>query len=232
MEPHIPHGMHDILAVIPARGGSKGILRKNITLLGSKPLIAYSIEVALKSRLITRIVVSTEDEEIAEVARAYGAEVPFLRPAELAQDHSDLGDSLKYTKERLAESGYMPQGVVHLSPTSPFRNPRLVDFMIGKLFEGYQHIITARAIPAAQRGYRVLDAETGLTHAVATQQLPCSRTCRPYGVLTGDRLTPAYRGTYVHYLDDPVMLIDIDTHEDLRLAQKIVGCGLFDFGAA
>ena len=231
MQPHVPHGIQDILAIIPARGGSKGVFRKNITLLGDKPLIAYSIEAALKSRYITRIVVSTEDEEIAEVARAYGAEVPFLRPPELAQDHSNLGDSLKYTKERLAESGYSPQGIVHLSPTSPFRNPRFVDLMVGKFFEGYQHILTARAFSAAQSVYRVLDAQTGLTHALSAQS-PGGRTCRAYGVLTGDRLTPAYRGTYLHYLDDPVMLIDIDTPEDLRLAQRVVACGLFDFGAA
>ena len=75
-----------ILAVIPARGGSKGIPRKNIKNLGGKPLIAWTIECAQKSKYLDRIVVSTEDEEIAQVAKKWGADVPFMRPMELAQD--------------------------------------------------------------------------------------------------------------------------------------------------
>ena len=79
------HELEKVLAVIPARGGSKGVARKNVRPICGKPLIAYSIETALASKhLIHRIIVSTDDEEIAEVARHYGAEVPFLRPAELA----------------------------------------------------------------------------------------------------------------------------------------------------
>ena len=74
------------LALIPARGGSKGVPRKNIRFLAGKPLIAYAIEVARASRLIDRVIVSTDDEETAAIARRYGAEVPFLRPAELACD--------------------------------------------------------------------------------------------------------------------------------------------------
>ncbi|MGC8761712.1 MAG: cytidylyltransferase domain-containing protein, partial [Bryobacteraceae bacterium] len=75
-----------VLGVIPARGGSKGIPRKNIRLLGGKPLLAWTIETAKASRRLTRVVLSTEDEEIAEVGRAWGVEVPFLRPRELAED--------------------------------------------------------------------------------------------------------------------------------------------------
>ena len=78
----------EILALIPARGGSKGIPRKNLLPIMGQPLIAYSIAQALASRWITRVIVSTDDEEIAQVARAHGAEVPFMRPAEYAQDHS------------------------------------------------------------------------------------------------------------------------------------------------
>ena len=76
----------EVLALIPARGGSKSIPRKNLLMLAGKPLIAYSIEQALASRHITRTIVSTDDEEIAAVARAHGAEVPFMRPAAFAQD--------------------------------------------------------------------------------------------------------------------------------------------------
>ena len=75
-----------IVAIIPARGGSKGIKRKNIRILNGKPLISYTIEQALKSKYIDRVIVSTEDLEIAEISKSFGAEVPFLRPQELAQD--------------------------------------------------------------------------------------------------------------------------------------------------
>src|SRR5439155_7193608 len=78
----------EVLALIPARGGSKGIPRKNIKVVAGKPLIAYSIEQALASRLITRTIVSTDDPEIAQVAREFGAKVPFMRPGEFAQDLS------------------------------------------------------------------------------------------------------------------------------------------------
>jgi CMP-N-acetylneuraminic acid synthetase len=78
-----------VLAIIPARGGSKGIPRKNIRDLCGKPLIAYSIEAAIKSRLINRVIVSTDDEEIAEISKSFGAEVPFMRPVCLAEDRSE-----------------------------------------------------------------------------------------------------------------------------------------------
>ena len=85
------------IAVIPARGGSKRIPKKNIKLFHGKPLIAYSIEVALKSKLFDKVVVSTDDEEIARIAKKYGAEVPFLRPKELSDDFSSSGDVVNHT---------------------------------------------------------------------------------------------------------------------------------------
>src|SRR3989337_3606707 len=96
----------NVLAVIPARGGSKGIFRKNIALLGGKPLIAYSIIAALRSRLIDRIVVSTDDEEIADIAKHYGAEVPFMRPKEMAGDRASVSDAVEHTVSKLADDGF------------------------------------------------------------------------------------------------------------------------------
>lgn len=118
----------EILAVIPARGGSKSIPRKNIKLLAGKPLIAWTIEEAKKSKHITRIIVSTDDEEIAEVARSYGAEVPFIRPAALAQDLSTdvefLTHALNFLKEK---EGFVPDIVLRLPPTSPLRTAEDID---------------------------------------------------------------------------------------------------------
>ena len=109
-----------ILAIIPARGGSKGIPRKNIKLLAGKPLIAYSIEAGLKSKYINKVVVSTEDEEIAEISKKYGAEV-VKRPKELARDESPTIDAIKYTLKFLEFEGYIPDIIILLQPTSPLR---------------------------------------------------------------------------------------------------------------
>lgn len=118
----------EILALIPARGGSKGIPRKNLVVVAGKPLIAYSIEQALASRCITRTVVSTDDPEIAEVARSCGAEVPFLRPGELAQDLSTDLEVFRHALEQLrAGEGYRCDLVVHLRPTGPVRRVALID---------------------------------------------------------------------------------------------------------
>jgi len=118
----------EILALIPARGGSKGIPRKNIKVVAGKPLIAYSIEQALASRFITRTIVSTDDPEIAQVAREFGAKVPFMRPGEFAQDLSPDIDvfrhALKWLRDR---EGYVCDLVVHLRPTGPVRRVELID---------------------------------------------------------------------------------------------------------
>ncbi|WCR26233.1 acylneuraminate cytidylyltransferase family protein [Paenibacillus thiaminolyticus] len=111
------------LAIIPARGGSKGLPRKNVKPLIDKPLIAWTIEQALQSRYIDRVIVSTEDEEIAEVSRKFGAEVPFLRPSELAGDESSVIESVMYVLERITDY----ENVVLLQPTSPLRVSEDID---------------------------------------------------------------------------------------------------------
>jgi len=115
-----------IIAIIPARGGSKGIPRKNIKLLNDKPLIAYSIEAALKSRRVNRVIVSTEDREIAEISKRYGAEV-IDRPKELARDDSPTIDAILHALGLLEKSEYIPDVVVLLQPTSPLRNAEDID---------------------------------------------------------------------------------------------------------
>jgi len=121
--------MHmEILAVIPARGGSKGIPRKNVRDLCGKPLIAWTIEAARASRHITRTIVSTDDPQIAEVARHFGADVPFMRPADISQDLSTdvefLLHALGFLKEK---EGYEPDVIVRLPPTSPLRTAAHID---------------------------------------------------------------------------------------------------------
>ncbi|OGV48055.1 MAG: hypothetical protein A2X49_02045 [Lentisphaerae bacterium GWF2_52_8] len=118
----------EILAIIPARGGSKGLPRKNLAPLAGKPLIAWTIEAALESKSVSRVIVSTEDEEIAETARHFGAELPFLRPPELAEDNTPSMAPLLHALCWLREhEGITPKYVMLLQPTSPLRGSSDID---------------------------------------------------------------------------------------------------------
>jgi len=118
----------EVLGIIPARGGSKGIPRKNIKLLLGRPLIAWTIEEAQKSRYTTRLIVSTDDEEIAEVASRFGAEVPFLRPKEIAGDLATDVEFLTHALDALKEKeNYKPDIILRLPPTSPLRRSEHID---------------------------------------------------------------------------------------------------------
>jgi N-acylneuraminate cytidylyltransferase/CMP-N,N'-diacetyllegionaminic acid synthase len=125
-----------ILAIIPARGGSKGIPNKNIKLLANKPLIAYTIEEAFKSRFLDRVIVSTDNSEIANISKKYGAEVPFMRPKNLAEDttpmHLVLQHAVKYLEKK---KNYKIDIIVRLQPTSPFRKVSDIDAAIEKLLD-------------------------------------------------------------------------------------------------
>jgi YrbI family 3-deoxy-D-manno-octulosonate 8-phosphate phosphatase len=128
--------MVEVLAIVPARGGSKSIPRKNIRPFAGHPLIAYSIAAGLKAETVTRVIVSTDDEEIAQVAREYGAEVPFLRPDDLAQDSTTDFPVFEHALTWLADrEGYRPEIVVQLRPTSPVRPPDCVDNAVRLLLE-------------------------------------------------------------------------------------------------
>ena len=124
-----------ILAIIPARGGSKGIPRKNIKALSGKPLIAWSIEQALASASIDRVVVSTDDNEIAEISRKYGAEVPFIRPDEYATDTASTEVAMIHAVTELANQGYRPDYVMLLQATSPVRRPGAIEAAIQTLIQ-------------------------------------------------------------------------------------------------
>tara|TARA_B100000315_G_C14510149_1_gene556587 strand:- start:293 stop:1060 length:768 start_codon:yes stop_codon:yes gene_type:complete len=116
------------IAIIPARGGSKGIPQKNIKLLKGFPLVAYSIASAKLSKKIERVLVSTDSEEIAEIAVHFGAEVPFLRPAEYASDNSIDRDVVVHAMEWFSDNEKeMPEHWVYLRPTTPLRDPHLID---------------------------------------------------------------------------------------------------------
>lgn len=224
---------HEVLAIIPARGGSKGIPRKNITNLSGKPLIAWSILAARHAKKVSRVIVSTEDQEIAEVAREWGAEVPFLRPAELAGDQADVGDALSYTINRLG--GHGPGRVFAiLFPTSPFRTPFLIDELLSAFDRGFHSVTTVRKLTPDPQLIYILNESTGELvnlYGEHDRHPPWKTYYRPYAVLHAHTFsTPSQNRHYLHVITDKCMLIDIDTPEDLHRAEAVISKGLFDFG--
>src|SRR5581483_400682 len=119
-----------VLGLIPARGGSKGVPRKNIRLLGGKPLLAYTAEAALAAQRLTRVVLSTDDEEIAAVGQSFGVEVPFLRPVELAQDNTPTLPVVQHALRWFEEHDTRFDAICLLQPTSPLRRAADIDASI------------------------------------------------------------------------------------------------------
>lgn len=117
----------NIIALIPARAGSKGVVGKNIRLLNGKPLIAYSIEAAKNCKVVSRVIVSTDSEEIAAIAKKYGAEVPFIRPKEIASDTTPDRQVMEHCINWLKENeNYRPDYLAYLRPTTPFKTADLI----------------------------------------------------------------------------------------------------------
>jgi len=145
-----------LTALIPARGGSKGVPRKNIRILSGRPLISYSIIACKECSLIDRVVVSTDDKEIAEIAEHYGAEVPFLRPPEFSMDKST---DLQVVKHFYLEEG--ERDLAFIRPTTPLRNPVLMDIFIEKYFKNKDLITgmrSAHELPESPyKFYKIVD---------------------------------------------------------------------------
>ncbi len=173
-----------ILALIPARGGSKGVPRKNIIPVAGKPLIAYSILHALESRFINRVIVSTDDAEIAAVAREWGGEVPFIRPAWCAQDLSPDIDVFRHALTWLRDADqYSPDIVVHLRPPGPVRRVAHIDEAIALLLSHPEADAVRSVSPARQTPYKMwhlteqgyLEPVLRLTDVPDCQSLPRQR---------------------------------------------------------
>ncbi len=146
----------EILAVIPARSGSKSVVDKNIRLIGGKPMLAHSIQHAKDSGIVNRVIVSTDSKKYAEIARDYGAEVPFLRPAEYATDTAlDIDvflHALMYLRDR---EEYVPDMVVQLRPTYPIRDPQDIGRMVGLLAQHPEADSVRCVAPAKELAYKM-----------------------------------------------------------------------------
>ena len=230
----------EVLAVIPARGGSKGIPRKNIKNFAGHPLIAYSIEAGLQAQMVTRVIVTTDDEEIAAVARQYGAEVPFLRPQEYAQDQTlDLPVFQHLTQWFAENEGYHPDVVVQLRPTSPVRPPTLVDEAVCMLLDHPEADSVRGVVPAGQNPHKMwrLDPDGGPMRPL----LSVEGIAEPYNA-PRQALPPVYWQTghidairprvfaqdsmsgqaVLPVLVDPAYTVDIDSPKDWARSEWLV----------
>lgn len=218
-----------ILAIIPARGGSKGIKNKNIVDLCNRPLISYSIIAALESKYIDKVVVSTDSEEIAEVARNYDAEVPFLRPKELASDTAKTIDAVMHCIETLEEMGQTYDYLVLLQPTQPLRQAYHIDEAIELLMDKDEvSLISVRRVidhPILIRTIDEVGNGVNLMNQSSTQR---RQDFKQYYKVNGsiyinkiDQLTyeTSLNDNKVCYIMEDQYDIDIDEHFDLSIAE-------------
>jgi len=227
--------MSETIGLITARGGSKSIPQKNIKMLAGKPLIAWTIEVALQCKYLSRIIVSTDDEKIAEVARQWGAEVPFIRPAELARDDSSSISAVLHAIHWLEEKeGFCPEYIMQLQPTSPFRTAEDISRAI-ELAKDRHAVAVVSVCEAERHPYlckRILDDGT-LADFMKTdinylrrQDFPPAYALNgaiylnQRGALLRDQ-TDLPEGT-VAYVMPQERSIDIDTPWDWHLAELIL----------
>ncbi len=231
----------EVLALIPARGGSKGIPRKNIRDFAGAPLIAWSIAAALRAEAVTRVIVSTDDEEIAAVARAWGAETPFLRPVDLAQDDTTDYPVFRQALDWLAaHEDYHPDVVVQLRPTSPVRPLHCVDEAVSLLLAHPSADCVRGVVPSGQNPFKMwkVDQKSGRMQPLLQvegvaepynaprQSLPRTywqtghidairaSTILEKGSLTGGEILPL--------MIDPRYTADIDTPADWERCERLL----------
>lgn len=220
----------EIIAIIPARGGSKGVPRKNIRLLGNKPLIAYTIQIAKAVPGIGRVVVSTEDTEIAEVAKEWGAEVPFLRPEKLSGDTAIVGQACAYTLNRLEkEEGYRPLGSCILFPPHPFRKLKTMTMLVNKLLDGHPKVNVFTKVRVNAFSFLRNGPDGSLRSLLPNSGNDNEYYLSPTGYFIGNRIVAARQslGEYIHSLTDPIETMDIDYIHDFYLAEEIIKTGMF-----
>lgn len=152
--------MANVVAVIPARSGSKGVIDKNIKLLAGYPLIAYSITAAQLANNIDRIIISTDSEEYAHIAREYGAEVPFLRPPEISGDNSTDYDFVKHLIDWILQNeGKLPEYLIHLRPTTPLREANYIDTAIESIKQARDATALRSVHEMSESAYKAFEIE-------------------------------------------------------------------------
>ncbi len=226
-----------ILGIIPARGGSKGVPGKNIKMLGGKPLIWYTFEMANQSHVFSDIILSTEDEEIANVGRSLGISVPSLRPKELADDQARSIDVVLHCLREQLNFGFTYDAVILLQPTSPFRDPMLIENALQIYKErAADSLVSVRKVPSHFNPHWLFESDEQHMLQVATgdseiisrrQDLPDAyyRDGQLY-ITAADVLMhqQSFYGRRLTYIlnDSEGSAINIDTMEDWHKAEQYI----------
>ena len=225
-----------ILAIIPVRGGSKGIPGKNIKLLGGTPLLAYTSELALQSKYLTEVIVSTEDEPIGEVAKSLGAQVPFMRPMALAQDDTPTIDVLIHALEWYKNQTIFFDAVCLLQVTSPIRTLEFLDKAIEKfIISGCDSLVSVLKVPHEYNPHWTFEVNAEGNLKIATgeaeiiprrQELPTAyhRDGSIYITKTDVLLKEhsLYGKSTAFIESDPDFYVNIDTMEDWEKAEEMI----------
>jgi CMP-N-acetylneuraminic acid synthetase len=228
--------MGRVLGVIPARGRSKGLPRKNVRLLAGKPPLAYTAEAALTARRLTRVVLTTDDEAIAEVGKQYGIEVPFLRPCELAEDDTPTLPVVQHAVRWLEQRGDSFDSVCLLQPTNPLRRAEHIDACIELLeSSGADAVVTVLPVPAEHNPhwvyFRNAEGHLSLTTGEAApiprrQDLPEALHREGSVYVTRRRVLMEQNSLFgsrlVGYPMDPAECVNIDTLADFEKAEKLL----------
>jgi len=234
-----------VLGLIPARGGSKGVPRKNIKPLRGRPLLAYTAEAALSSRRLSRVILSTEDEEIAEVGRGCGLEVPFLRPVELARDETPTLPVAQHAVRFLEAQGERFDAICLLQPTNPLRSADDIDACIRLLEDsGADAVITTLPVPEEYNPHWVYFLDDHGTLYLSTseaepiprrQELPRAFHREGSVYVTRREIlmerNSFYGARLLGYEMDSHRCVNIDTHGDwLRAEMLMAGVGTGERG--
>jgi len=225
-----------ILTIIPARGGSKGVPEKNIKLLDSKPLLSYTTEIALQSKLFSEVIVSSEDDKIIEIAKTLGVQVPFVRPTELAQDNTPTIDVIIHALEWYKNKNIFFDAVCLLQVTSPFRTVAFLDKAIEKFINsGCDSLVSVQKVPYEFNPHWAfeinddgnLEIATGETEIISRrQELPMAyhRDGSIYITKTEVLIEQlSLYGKSISYIEsDPEFYVNIDTLDDWEKAESMI----------
>ena len=225
----------NILGIIPARGGSKGIPGKNIKPLAGKPLLQYTIEAAQNSSKITRLILSSDDPEIIAISEKHGLEAPFLRPSYLAEDNSSSLDVIQHALQFFKDKGEDFDAICLLQPTTPFRRNNLIDDAIGRFLEQeFDSLISVRQVPEEYNPHWVFEEKNGsLKIATGEKKIISRRQELPKAwhrdgaiyltkseVIMNENSLFGSKIGFIDTSEDPY--VNIDTPDDWQKAEKMI----------
>jgi CMP-N-acetylneuraminic acid synthetase len=227
----------NILGLIPARGGSRSIPGKNLVPLAGRPLLAYTCDAALRSKRLTRTILSTDDEEIVRVGKACGVQVPFRRPADLAADDTPMIEVVRHAVDWLADhEGYRTDLVALLQPTSPLRRAEHIDAAVNLLLEtGADTVVSVVEVPHQFNPVSLMRVDEGRLVPLLDQPMILRRQDKPRAyarngpavlvvrreVIAQGRL---YGDTVRPFEMSPMDSVDVDESHDLALAEFYLSC--------